>query len=368
MNKKTNLSRGTAKKSESYPRCSEGGILVLNIDRDNDLGEKTGISGPVIGKEENLEAAKKLAVADPGESDANCIFGAVKEYDELHRQGHKVVIATITGDRRVGTTSDMVLGEQLEEVIMNCKPSKVVFVSDGAEDEFIMPLVQSRVPILSVKRIIVRQSVKLESDYYVMLTFFKELLAEPRNKRVLLGLPALVLVTYAIYGSIAWRFTVGLTGVYLIIKGFQLEDMMEGFVRELKATLAQGRLSFFLYSLAAVFLMVGVFQGYNTYNNLLPGTDLLKSSVAFVDAGLEYYLFSVLSFLTAKLLIVGGRDRKIFKYLTYYALAFSTYIMFENAFAYITAQGNLMRLVISVIASFMILSVAFITERVAFSK
>lgn len=44
-----------------------GKVLVLCIDRDNDLGEKTGIAGPVMGRENNAEAAKKMMIVDPGE-------------------------------------------------------------------------------------------------------------------------------------------------------------------------------------------------------------------------------------------------------------------------------------------------------------
>ena len=58
-------------------------LLVICVDRDNDLGKKAGVKGPVIGREKNLEAASKLALADPTESDANSIFAAVKKYDEV---------------------------------------------------------------------------------------------------------------------------------------------------------------------------------------------------------------------------------------------------------------------------------------------
>ena len=43
--------------------------LVITIDRDNDLGVKAGIRGPVIGRKATLTAALKLGIADPEESD-----------------------------------------------------------------------------------------------------------------------------------------------------------------------------------------------------------------------------------------------------------------------------------------------------------
>ena len=41
-------------------------ILVLCVDRDNDLFEKAKVHGPIIGREENLNAATKLALIDRG--------------------------------------------------------------------------------------------------------------------------------------------------------------------------------------------------------------------------------------------------------------------------------------------------------------
>jgi len=48
--------------------------LVIAVDRDDDLGRKTGIQSPVIGRRANIEAAVKLALADPEESDVNTMF------------------------------------------------------------------------------------------------------------------------------------------------------------------------------------------------------------------------------------------------------------------------------------------------------
>ncbi|HJO28819.1 MAG TPA: DUF373 family protein, partial [Candidatus Poseidoniia archaeon] len=79
--------------------------LVLAVDRDNDLGRKTGIRSPVIGRESNLEAAQQLGLADPEESDTNTMFAAVRIYDQLLKDDVKVEVVTICGDVRVGTRS-----------------------------------------------------------------------------------------------------------------------------------------------------------------------------------------------------------------------------------------------------------------------
>ncbi|MCJ7614473.1 DUF373 family protein, partial [Candidatus Bathyarchaeota archaeon] len=43
-------------------------ILVLCVDRDDDLGMKAGINTPVLGRKENVNAAASLALRDPEEA------------------------------------------------------------------------------------------------------------------------------------------------------------------------------------------------------------------------------------------------------------------------------------------------------------
>ena len=42
--------------------------LVLTVDRDNDLGQKAAISGPVVGRKQVIAAALRLGISDPEES------------------------------------------------------------------------------------------------------------------------------------------------------------------------------------------------------------------------------------------------------------------------------------------------------------
>lgn len=79
-------------------------ILVLNVDIDNDLYRKTKITGPVMGRIDNLRAASKLALADPQETDANAIFEAVRKYDELKKGEGRSASPRSPGPRRRATS------------------------------------------------------------------------------------------------------------------------------------------------------------------------------------------------------------------------------------------------------------------------
>jgi len=58
-------------------------LLVICVDRDNDVGEKTGISTPVVGRDACIEAAQRLALEDPEDAVSNSIFSAIKTYEDL---------------------------------------------------------------------------------------------------------------------------------------------------------------------------------------------------------------------------------------------------------------------------------------------
>ena len=57
------------------------------MDRDNDVGEKTGLETPVVGRNACIEAAQKLALEDPEDADSNALYSmAIKTYEDLDQQ------------------------------------------------------------------------------------------------------------------------------------------------------------------------------------------------------------------------------------------------------------------------------------------
>ena len=115
--------------------------LVITVDRDNDLGIKTSIRGPVVGRRQVLTAALKLGITDPEESDTNAVLGALRQHDnivEAKTEEDEVEIAILTGDERVGVRSDRAIAAQLEEVVSAFQPDQAILVTDGAEDERVL--------------------------------------------------------------------------------------------------------------------------------------------------------------------------------------------------------------------------------------
>jgi putative membrane protein len=198
-------------------------ILVLSVDIDDDLGQKAKVRGPVIGKQAVLDAASKLALADPEDSDANGFFEAVRIHDQLVQQeAGAVEVAIITGSAKLGYAADHEVVNQLERAIAKFHPNACVFVSDGASDDRIIPLIQNRLKITSVKHVVVKQQKELEKTYFVILDKLKE----PQFARVIFGVPGVALLLWYFFQDLGIRIFVGLLGAYLLIKGIGLEDFV----------------------------------------------------------------------------------------------------------------------------------------------
>jgi putative membrane protein len=237
-------------------------VLVLCIDRDNDLGRKAGIDTPVIGRDANIDAALRLAIVDPEDSDINTIFGGIKVQDELTASGQEVEIASIAGDMKVGLTSDKKLAGQLEELIERLKPEGVIVVSDGAEDEAILPIIQSRVKVNGVKRVLVKQSPNLESTYYLL----KQIFTDPKISHTVFIPPALALLMFSLFSILrfpegAWIAITGAVGLYLLFRGLGLDDTMEEAKQALRNSLYAGKIAFITYILAAMLVVIATIQG-----------------------------------------------------------------------------------------------------------
>jgi putative membrane protein len=123
------------------------------------------------------------------------VLAAIKMFDDLLKNGEDAEVATICGDVEVGTRSDRALMRQLEEVIEVIEPTSAILVSNGAEDEYIVPMICARVKVDSVKSVFVRQSARIESTYYYIVKNLKD--PKMRMKFVLpIGL-ALILIGIA---------------------------------------------------------------------------------------------------------------------------------------------------------------------------
>ncbi len=125
-------------------------LLVLCVDLDDDLGRKTGFSTPVIGRDPVEEAAVALATEDPEDSDVNVIFQGLHVYDDLDSRDESVEVAVVTGNEDGDVAANREVGDEVDTVLASLSTAEDVtalVITDGAQDESVIPVIRSRVPI-----------------------------------------------------------------------------------------------------------------------------------------------------------------------------------------------------------------------------
>ena len=215
-------------------------IIILCVDRDGDLGTKAGIITPVIGRTANLEAAVALALKDPEEPDANAMFEAVSLYDRLLKEQKPeevFEIATICGSELGGVGADRKLVAELNTLLETFAAKEVILVTDGYTDEAVLPLIESRVPVSSVRRIVVKHSESIEETAALFSRYFKMLFSEPKYSRIALGLPGTLILIWsilAILGQPVYYYAIAILLVlssFMLIKGFAVDRSAKSFIK-----------------------------------------------------------------------------------------------------------------------------------------
>jgi putative membrane protein len=241
--------------------------LILCVDRDGDLEVKGGVKTPILGREANLNAATTLALRDPEEPDANAMFEALRIYDRLEGEGKSLEvfeIATICGSELGGVEADRKIVAELNELLGAFPAKEVILVTDGYSDEAVLPLVESRVPVSSVRRIVVKHSQSIEETAAIFSRYLKMIMENPRYSRIALGLPGLLFLILGILSIFNllyyyWIAFVFVLSVFMLIKGFGVDKAAKNFIkwaREYSPPPLQVQIS--NYSAIAGILCIGV--------------------------------------------------------------------------------------------------------------
>jgi putative membrane protein len=302
-----------------------GRLLVLNVDRDNDIGEKAGLETPILGRQPCLDAATKLCLADPEEADANAIFATVKMYDELVAKGYDCSVAVLAGVSDSGFDADQKVRREATVVIGSVKPEGLVLVSDGIEDEKLAPVLQSFAPIVSIRRIVIKHSASVEETYEVLGRYLKMLIYDPRYSKFFLGVPGALLLLYILVSALGLNpsyYGYGIAfvlGVSFIVRAFDIDKAIIGVRRR---TYFFPRLFAFIVSLILVvvasvqaYAKVQALQDYATF--LLNPSTIWKYLAEFVGIFIQ----------NAQLLIWIAIATNIVVAIVYHAMRKSTKII-----------------------------------------
>ena len=227
---KNRMSQRSGKVEKDVNASTANKLLVICVDRDNDVGEKAGISTPVIGRNACIEAAQRLALEDPEDADSNSIFSAIKTYEDLISKGYQVEVVTIAGVKNRGVQADEKILAETRKVLEQFSANGAVIVSDGEDDESVIPVIQNALPVISVQRVVMKVSRSVEYSYAVFGKYLKMIAYDSRYSKFFLGVPGILLLI----GGIASIFEltteifavlVSILGGAFLIRAFDIDKV-----------------------------------------------------------------------------------------------------------------------------------------------
>jgi len=230
-------------------------VLVLYIDRDGDL-KSQGLETPVIGRDEVLRAGIKYILENPDDSDANAVFAAVKIYDKLAAEygAENVNVAIVSGSADPAVADFAVLKE-LGQILAVFDADAIYFVSDGPSDEAAIPAIQTKRPVVSVHRVVVKQARGVEETVTLFRHYLNKAVREPEYRRYTVGVPALLafmLLLGAVFNqAVVWQVlnvAFLFLAFFVMLYGFGIYDFLREILKKFEVT--------FIITIVSLFVLV----------------------------------------------------------------------------------------------------------------
>ena len=222
------MSQKTGKIEKDVKASAVSRLLVICVDRDDDVGEKTGIQTPVVGRNACIEAAQRLALEDPEDADSNSIFAAIKTFEDLISKGYEAQVVTVTGVKNRGVQADEKIASEIRSVLQKFSANGAVIVSDGEDDESVIPVIQNILPVISVQRVVMKVSRTVEYSYAVFGKYLKMIAYDSKYSKFFLGVPGILLLIGGIatvvgYTAEIFAVLVSILGGAFLIRAFDID-------------------------------------------------------------------------------------------------------------------------------------------------
>ncbi|MCH8323875.1 MAG: DUF373 family protein [Thaumarchaeota archaeon] len=222
------MSQKTGKIEKDVKASTVSKLLVICVDRDDDVGEKTGIQTPVVGRNACIEAAQRLALEDPEDADTNSIFAAIKTFEDLISRGYEAQVVTVTGVKNRGVKADEKIASEIRSVLQKFSANGAVIVSDGEDDESVIPVIQNVLPVISVQRVVMKVSRSVEYSYAVFGKYLKMIAYDSKYSKFFLGVPGILLLIGGIatvvgYTAEIFAVLVSILGGAFLIRAFDVD-------------------------------------------------------------------------------------------------------------------------------------------------
>jgi len=269
------MSQHTDRVEKAVNASTSKKLLVICVDRDNDVGEKAGISTPVVGRDACIEAAQRLALEDPEDADSNSIFAAIKTYEDLISKGYQVEVVTVAGVKDRGVQADEKILIETKKVLEKFSANGAVIVSDGEDDESVIPVIQNVLPVVSVQRVVMKVSRSVEYSYAVFGKYLKMLVYDSKYSKFFLGVPGILLLIGGIgtvigYTAEIFALLVSILGAAFLIRAFDIDRTLSNWSKPTP----MGFIRMFTMVAGVLLILSSVPSGINTVDPKLIQNDI----------------------------------------------------------------------------------------------
>jgi putative membrane protein len=265
-------------------------LLVICVDRDDDIGSKAGVATPIVGRNACIEAAQRLALEDPEDADSNSIFAAVKTFEDLISKGYQAEVAIVSGTENKGVQADEKIVSQVKSIVEKFSANGAVIVSDGEDDEAVIPIIQNVLPIVSVKRVVMRVSRTVEYSYAVLGRYLKAIAFDSKYSKFFLGVPGILLVIGGIATVVGltkeiFAVLVSILGGAFLIRAFDVDRAWSHWTKPTPA----GFIRIFTLVAGILLILASITAGVSSVNPLIASAkpdEILKQVVSKQTIGL----------------------------------------------------------------------------------
>jgi len=269
-------------------------ILVIYVDIDDDLG-RIGLTTPIIGEEGVEKAINVASESIPTDSDFNTMVVAYNIFKKLKKDNMDVEIAFISGSDKNNVESQIDFSRKLDEAINATKAEEAIIVYDSPEDAKAIPIIQSKLKVIGIERVLVEQYRGIEETYVLLGKYIKKAVSEPRFARFFLGVPGLILVVVGIFSLLnltayATPSILIIIGIALLGRGLRIDEYIEQWWENSTIMVIAAIISI-------ISTIIGIIEGYYVAVSIKD----LSSSSSFIEI-----LNTILPFVTFAIVVLFG--------------------------------------------------------------
>ena len=268
--------------------------LVVCIDRGAVVAGTAGET-PVVGERAVRSLVTAVGLDDPENSRVNCLLEGLRLTRERRDEGEEPVLAVVSAPDE-SVDSDRAIARQIDDLLADHPVESAVVVTDNAVDERLVHVIESRVRVDGVSRVVVRQARDLESTYYLL----KQFLADEQLRATvlvpvglfLLALPILVAVQNV---TVALATIASVAGLFLLYKGLGVDAALAVLAGGVRDGLYTGRVSIVTTVVAAGLALVGIVAGVISATPLAAEASALTTAMAFLFDSVPWLAIAALT-------------------------------------------------------------------------